>query len=230
MLSLCYHYLLILYIIIYPLTIELASLTLNFQEISEDSDSHIPEVQIQASSAEPLSYSSILRRDKSSNHGELPSGKSAKTAPKLEIKAEQEVVKKKVKTKTPFEIDIFEALLKKKVMQKKIKYKNILFNMFFFLQEPKGKKDKNKPVLGGKIKKDERVVRNQLDSSAPTKKRGKEREGGKKKKNTLMKKIILTEKAERRRRREEAEMRRIERIQVCFYSSLIKVDLLHLCK
>ena len=113
------YYLLILYLIIYPLTIELASLTLNFQEISEDSDSHIPEVQIQASSAEPLSYSSILRRDKSSNPGELPSGKSAKTAPKLEIKAEQEVVKKKVKTKTPFEIDIFEALLKKKVMKKK---------------------------------------------------------------------------------------------------------------
>lgn len=66
------------------------------------------------------------------------------------------------------------------------------------------------------------MVRNQLDSSAPTKKRGKEREGGKKKKKTLMKKIILTEKAERRRRREEAEMRRIERILVCFYSSLIK--------
>ena len=109
-----YHYLHILYLIIYPLTIELASLTLNFQEISEDSDSHIPEVQIQASSAEPLSYSSILRRDKSSNPG-----KSAKTAPKLEIKAEQEVVKKKVKTKTPFEIDIFEALLKKKVIRKK---------------------------------------------------------------------------------------------------------------
>ena len=101
--------------------IELASLTLNFKEISEDSDSHIPEVQIQASSAEPLSYSSILRRDKSSNPGELPSGKSAKTAPKLEIKAEQEVVKKKVKTKTPFEIDIFEALLKKKVMKKRNK-------------------------------------------------------------------------------------------------------------
>ncbi len=101
--------------------IELASLTLNFKEISEDSDSHIPEVQIQASSAEPLSYSSILRRDKSSNHGELPSGKSAKTTSKLEIKAEQEVVKKKVKTKTPFEIDIFEALLKKKVMKKRNK-------------------------------------------------------------------------------------------------------------
>ena len=115
MLSLCDKEILLVLLYIYPLTIEFSRLTLNFQEVSEDSDSHIPEVQIQASSAEPRSYSSILRRDKSSNPG-----KSAKTAPKLEIKAEQEVVKKKVKTKTPFEIDIFEALLKKKVMTKNI--------------------------------------------------------------------------------------------------------------
>ena len=120
MLSLCDKEILLVLLYIYPLTIEFSRLTLNFQEVSEDSDSHIPEVQIQASSAEPRSYSSILRRDKSSNPGELPSGKSAKAAPKLEIKAEQEVVKKKVKTKTPFEIDIFEALLKKKVMSKNI--------------------------------------------------------------------------------------------------------------
>ena len=97
---------------------------------------------------------------------------------------------------------------------------SLLIKISFF-QEPKVKKDKNKPVLGGKIKRDERVVRNQLDSSAPTKKRGKEREGGKKKKNTLMKKIIITEKEERRRRREEAEMRRIERIQVIFLFIII---------
>ena len=120
MLSLCDKEILLVLLYIYPLTIEFSRLTLNFQEVSEDSDSHIPEVQIQASSAEPRSYSSILRRDKSSNPGELPSGKSAKAASKLEIKAEQEVVKKKVKTKTPFEIDIFEALLKKKVMSKNI--------------------------------------------------------------------------------------------------------------
>ena len=120
MLSLCDKEILLVLLYIYPLTIEFSRLTLNFQEVSEDSDSHIPEVQIQASSAEPRSYSSILRRDKSSNPGELPSGKSAKAASKLEIKAKQEVVKKKVKTKTPFEIDIFEALLKKKVMTKNI--------------------------------------------------------------------------------------------------------------
>ena len=72
-------------------------------------------------------------------------------------------------------------------------------------------------MLSGKIKKDERMermMRNKLDSSAPTKKRGKEREGGKKKKKTLMKKIILSEKEERRRGRAEAEVRRLERIQV----------------
>ena len=50
--------------------------------------------------------------------------------------------------------------------------------MIFFFQESKVKKFKGKAVLSGKIKKDERMermMRNKLDSSAPTKKRGKER-------------------------------------------------------
>ena len=162
---------------------------------------------------------------------------SARNDERAEKKVELESVKKKVKTKTPIEIDIFEALLKNKVIirfkESKIWTRTKYFNKYFFLrlfrlvfksnlfifffQESKVKKDKGKAVLGGKIKKDERmerVVRNKLDSSAPTKKRGKEREGGKKKKKTLMKKIILSEKEERRRGRAEAEVRRLERIQV----------------
>ena len=56
-------------------------------------------------------------------------------------------------------------------------------------------------------------MRNQLDSSAPARKRGKEREGGKKKRKSLMKKIIMAEKARKRGEREEAAARRQKRIQ-----------------
>merc|ERR1711974_130000 len=56
------------------------------------------------------------------------------------------------------------------------------------------------------------TVRNQLDSSAPSRRRGKEREGGKKKKKTLMKKIILADREKRKLARKEAEERRTERI------------------
>ena len=56
-------------------------------------------------------------------------------------------------------------------------------------------------------------VRNQLDSSAPARKRGKEREGGKKKKTSSMKKIILAEKARKLAERQEAAARREKRIK-----------------
>ena len=78
-----------------------------------------------------------------------------------------------------------------------------------------GTKVSNRPFRcrthGGKIKKEQatpKQVRNQLDSSAPTKKRGKEREGGKKKKKTLLKKIILAERLRKKNLRNEAEKRR----------------------
>jgi len=69
--------------------------------------------------------------------------------------------------------------------------------------------------LGGKLQKEAlgTSVRNQLDSTAPVRRRGKEREGGKKKRPTLMKKIILVDREKRKMARKEAEVRRTERIQ-----------------
>merc|ERR1711909_64014 len=83
---------------------------------------------------------------------------------KLSRKNPSKQSQKKVKKKDPISLDLFTALQVKK-------------------QQPK----KNATVLTGKLKKEPIVksVRNALDSSAPTKKRGKEREGGKKKKKTL---------------------------------------------
>ena len=82
------------------------------------------------------------------------------------------------------------------------KHDPILFDLTSALQVTKQKTKKVAGVTTGKLKKEvsSKVVRNQLDSTAPMRKRGKEREGGKKKKKTLMKKIII---ADRERRREE---------------------------
>jgi len=135
---------------------------------------------------EPISYSSILKSKKKS---EPP---KASTKNPIEPIPEKTEEKKKVKKKDPISLDLFTALQVRK-------------------QQPK----KNATVLAGKLKKEPIVksVRNALDSSAPTKKRGKEREGGKKKKKTLMKKIILADREKRRLLREEAEKRREERIK-----------------
>jgi len=134
---------------------------------------------------EPISYSSILKSKKK------PEPKAVKEKP-IEAIPEKTEEKKKVKKKDPISLDLFTALQVKK-------------------QQPK----KNATVLTGKLKKEPIVksVRNALDSSAPTKKRGKEREGGKKKKKTLMKKIILADREKRRLLREEAEKRREDRIK-----------------
>merc|ERR1719431_860028 len=135
---------------------------------------------------EPISYSSILKSKKKTE-----SPKAVKVKP-IEAIPEKTEEKKKVKKKDPISLDLFTALQVKK-------------------QQPK----KNATVLTGKLKKEPIVksVRNALDSSAPTKKRGKEREGGKKKKKTLMKKIILADREKRRLLREEAEKRREDRIK-----------------
>eukprot|EP00092_Neocalanus_flemingeri_P022511 GFUD01024412.1.p1 GENE.GFUD01024412.1~~GFUD01024412.1.p1 ORF type:complete len:1026 (+),score=376.63 GFUD01024412.1:135-3212(+) len=132
----------------------------------------------------PISYSSILRSQKKPE--------PVKAIPVKTEKKAEEPEKKKVKKKDPIALDLFSALQVKK-------------------QQPK----KNATVLAGKLKKDPLVktVRNQLDSSAPSKKRGKEREGGKKKKKTLMKKIILADREKRKLAREEAEKRREDRIK-----------------
>jgi len=140
-------------------------------------------IEVITSSA-PLSYSSILRSEKKPEVVKLSPVKTEKKVDEAE--------KRKVKKKDPIALDLFSALQVKR-------------------QQPK----KNASVLTGKLKKDPQVknVRNQLDSSAPSKKRGKEREGGKKKKKTLMKKIILADREKRKLAREDAEKRREDRIK-----------------
>merc|ERR1711892_656892 len=101
----------------------------------------------------PISYSSILKSEKKLDILKATPTKSEKTISKvIQEKAEE---KKKVKKKDPIALDLFSALQVKK-------------------QQPK----KNAAVLAGKLKKEPLVrnIRNQLDSSAPSKKRGKEKE------------------------------------------------------
>merc|ERR1712131_236726 len=116
-----------------------------------------------------------------------------KIPPKEKAPPPEEVVEKKknVKKNDPIMFDINTALTVK----------------------PK-KKAKAAQVVTGKLKKDPvkqvTIGRNTLDSTAPKRKRGKERETGKKKKKSVMKKIII---AEREMKRLEAEKRRNERIK-----------------
>jgi len=157
------------------------------KDVSENETVHETKIEVITNSG-PISYSSILRAEKKLGPVKTI---SIKTEKKPENKPE-EPEKKKVKKKDPIALDLFSALQVKK-------------------QQPK----KNAAVLTGKLKKEPLVktVRNQLDSSAPSKKRGKEKEGGRKKKKTLMKKIILADREKRKLAREEAEKRREDRIK-----------------
>ena len=91
---------------------------------------------------------------------------------------------KKVKKKDPIKVDIFEAAKVKKKIE--------------IVQKPS-------VVHGSKIKKTGGIVntitapqvRNVLDASAPTKRRGKEREKPKRKKPTTLKKLILQDREKR---------------------------------
>lgn len=147
----------------------------------------------------PLSYSSILKsKSVPKNLEKKPSPverKDVKTnvADKLEKKKDL-VEKKKVKKKDPIAFDLFSA-----------------FNANIQKQKQPSKKasqsrSKSSAVLGGKLQKEAlgTSVRNQLDSTAPVRRRGKEREGGKKKRPTLMKKIILVDREKRKMARKEA--------------------------
>jgi len=160
------------------------------EEVTEHEINDNVKIEVVTNSG-PISYSSILKSEKKSEPLKVTPAKSAeKTIAKVIQEKTEE--KKKVKKKDPIALDLFSALQVKK-------------------QQPK----KNAAVLSGKLKKEPlgKTVRNQLDSSAPTKKRGKEREGGKKKKKTLMKKIILADREKRKILREEAEKRREDRIK-----------------
>jgi len=167
----------------------------------------------------PLSYSSILKTKKTEPLPKPTRGvliptddmKKEIKAEKSEVKEEAAAEKKKVRKKDPIEFDLFSALNTKKRSQ----------------AQKKGGLSQGGQVLGGKVKKDQstsKLVRNQLDSSAPTKKRGKEREGGKKKKKTLLKKIILAERLRKKTLRDEAEKRREERIKGGVFLKPLKVS------
>ena len=174
------------------------------EELALENEEALDSGQIKVvSDSGPVTYSSILKAKKAEK-GIKPKGviipndemKKEIILDKTGVK-EETVEKKKVRKKDPIEFDLLSALNTKKVSQSQ-------------------KKGGSSQVLGGKVKKDQaapKLVRNQLDSSAPTKKRGKEREGGKKKKKTLLKKIILAERQRKKTLREEAEKRRENRIK-----------------
>merc|ERR1711915_91350 len=120
----------------------------------------------------PMSYSSILKSAKKQVN--VPG--ILKIPPKEKKPSPEEIVEKKknVKKNDPIMFDINTALSIK----------------------PK-KKAKTAQVVTGKLKKDPAkqvsIGRNALDSTAPKRKRGKERENGKKRKKSVMKKIIIAE-------------------------------------
>ena len=149
-------------------------------------------VEVVNETSGPISYSSILK-----------SASTKKTAPTpglLKINPPVDTLKKD--TQGP-------SSEKKKVK----KNDPIMFDINSALVVKSKEKKKNMSVVTGKLKKESsnaKSVRNQLDGTAPSRKRGKEREGGKKKRKSVMKKIII---AERERKRAEAEKRREERIK-----------------
>jgi len=165
----------------------------------------------------PLTYSSILKAKKTESkpRGVIIPTDDVKKEMKLErneVKEEAAAEKKKVRKKDPIEFDLFSALNTKTKQSQ---------------AQKKGSSGQGGQVLGGKVKKDQttpKLVRNQLDSSAPTKKRGKEREGGKKKKRTLLKKIILAERLRKKTARDEAEKRREDRIKEGIFLKPLKVS------
>ena len=178
---------------------------LDAEENEETLDAGCERISVVSDSG-PLTYSSILKAKKAEPvpkaRGVIIASDEMKKemkSEKIEVK-EEAAEKKKVRKKDPIEFDLFSALnIKKQKSQ----------------AQKKGGSGQGQ-VLGGKVKKDQagpKLVRNQLDSSAPTKKRGKEREGGKKKKKTLLKKIILAERSRKKILREEAEKRRENRIK-----------------
>ena len=148
------------------------------EEITEKLD------KIEVVSNEPMSFKSILKKPPSKNPilNELSDVIATTKIKKGKFKAlpatQNEV--KKVKKKDPITFDIFDALNSKK------------------------KVSVTKPamVLGSKIKPQIPIIRNVLDSSAPSKRRGKEREKPRKKRPTKMKKLILLSRANKKATRE----------------------------
>ena len=145
----------------------------DFQQLDLKSEQMEVKVEVvEEDNRQNFSYSSILKSSKK------PGQKIIKLPEQTLETPEGPSGSKKVKKKDPILFDITSALMVNKQRSKRVA-----------------------GLVTGKLKKtNSKPVRNQLDSTAPERKRGKEREGGKKKRKTLMKKIIL---ADRERRREE---------------------------
>jgi len=170
-----------------------------------DLDFSVPELQ--EAGPELLSYSSILKAKsvpkENAKKTTVPKEGAIKTTIDDKKVENKKVKKKDPKKKDPIAFDLFSAFTAT-VKKQKEQSKKVVLNPRFI--------PKSTPVLGGKLKLGT-TVRNQLDSSAPARRRGKEREGGKKKKPTKMKKIILADREKRKLARKEAEDRRTERIE-----------------
>lgn len=176
----------------------------------------------------PISYSSILKnvqRPKSTTitatmkkaKVELDTTTASSTVGEVSNKVLEQAVPKKVKKKDPIIFDFSSAL--KAVSVSQVTYCWIGLDLFCILFSQKltsgaSKKKQQKPtILGSKITPFQRpsssnvvsVNPNKLDSTAPSKRRGKERESPKKKRNTTVKKLII---AARARRKLELERQR----------------------
>jgi len=157
-------------------------------------------VLVVESEAPSFSYSSILKRPSQAATSAKPDS-SAKQQQTTTISTSSQKEgkksargagveeKKKITTKTPIEFDLLTAVA---LPRKKNKIKKVEQGRTAPPQRP--------PTVV--------AVRNALDSSAPQRKRGKEREGGKKKRRTVLKKTILAERARKRELREAAEQRK----------------------
>ena len=152
---------------------EYKDLTEDLEQLDLKSEQKEVEVKVVSDNKKNFSYSSILKSSKN------PEPKLIKLAEQTIETPDCPTGNKKVKKKDPILFDITSALMVNKQRSKRVG-----------------------GVVTGKLKKQtgSKTVRNQLDSTAPERKRGKERESGKKKRKTLMKKIIL---ADREKRREE---------------------------
>ncbi len=147
-----------------------------------------------------FSYSSILKRpSQAATVANLASSAKQQQSTTISTSSQKEgkksargagvEEKKKFTTKTPIEFDLLTAVA---LPRKKNKIKKVEQGRTAPPQRP--------PTVV--------AVRNALDSSAPQRKRGKEREGGKKKRRTVLKKTILAERARKRELREAAEQRK----------------------
>jgi hypothetical protein len=168
---------------------------------AEDSIVSDAGVLVIESEAPSFSYSSILKRPSQAATSATPASSANQQQQSTTISTSSQKEgkksargagveeKKKVTTKTPIEFDLLTAVA---LPRKKNKIKKVEQGRTAPPQRP--------PTVV--------AVRNALDSSAPQRKRGKEREGGKKKRRTVLKKTILAERARKRELREAAEQRK----------------------